>query len=154
MFVINFLKEGDSMKKNLMRMGMLVAIVFMLSGGVIAFAVTGSWSNVATTYTPKWGGVTFNNSVYSGKKTRDGNGSVYATAQETLLKHSIALTYSNYQGDKVIGSDWATAIIDQIEHPALYLTTYGTTFWSAAKSSDLEYTDNTYVSYRFSADDI
>jgi len=141
------------MKKGLIKASALVAIVLLLSGGTMAFAA-GNWSGETSTATPNWGGIKYNNSVYDGKDTNSGTGSVYATYQATVLKHQIALTYMNYNGDKVIGSSWVTANVDTIEHPSLNLTTYGTTFWSAAKSNKYEPTDNTVVKYRFSADRI
>lgn len=141
------------MKKNLVKVFALVVVVVLVSSGSVVFAA-GNWSGEASTTTPNWGGITYNNSVYDGKDTNSGNGSVYATYQTTALKHEIALTYMNYQSKKVIGSAWAKAEVNSIKHPSLNLTTYGTTFWSAAKSASLEPTNNTVVKYRFSADNI
>lgn len=142
------------MKKNLIKAFALVTTVMIMSCGTVAFAVSGNWTNEASTSTPNWGGIAFNNSVYDGKDTNISDGSVYATYQATTFKHEIALTYTNYQGKKVIGSDWVKAEVDSIKHPELYLSTIGTTFWSAAKSASLEPTNNTVVKYRFSADKI
>lgn len=110
------------MKKNIIKASALVAAVLLMSGGTVAFAA-GNWSGEASTTTPNWGGITYNNSVYDGKDTNSGSGSVYATSQTTVLKHEIALTYMNYQSKKVIGSDWAKAEVNSIKHPGLYLST-------------------------------
>ena len=89
------------MKKNLVKAFALVVVVVLVSSGSVVFAA-GNWSGEASTTTPNWGGITYNNSVYDGKDTNSGNGSVYATYQTTALKHEIALTYMNYQSKKVI----------------------------------------------------
>lgn len=142
------------MKKNLIKVSALVMALVVLSSTSVAFAYKAAWSSETTTVTPKKGGITFNNSAYSTKATTDGKGTVYTVEQSTLLVHEIALTYQNIYSNKVIGSKWATARAKKTEYPYLNVTTYGLTFWSAAKSNDSEWTDNTTVKYKFSADEM
>lgn len=141
------------MKRSFLKVFILIAMFSLLSGGTVVFAAA-SWTSEVSTTTPNWGGIKYNNSVYDFKDINDGKGSVYATYQTTLLKHEIALTYANYNNDKVIGSEWVKAEVDSIQHPGLYMTLTGTCYWSAAKSANLEPTNNTTVKYRFSADNI
>lgn len=142
------------MKKSLMKLFALVFVLLVLSSTGVAFALNASWSGETTVTTPKKGGIVFNNSTHSTKATNDLKGTVYTVEQSTLLTHQIALTYANYKNDKVIGSDWATAKANKTEYPYLNVTTYGLTFWSAAKSHDSEWTDNTTVKYKFSSDEM
>ena len=125
----------------------------VISTSTVVFAA-GTWTSEVSVSTPSFGGITYANSIRNSKQTRSGNGSIYATYQKTALAHSVALTYNNIDGNKVIGSDWATMQVDVIKRPSLRTTNLFLAFWSAAKSNNLEPTSGTIIKYKFSADEL
>lgn len=139
------------MKKNVLKISAMMFAAMLMMGITIASAA--NYTSIVSITTPARGGIVQNKNIYDGKETNSGTGTVYTTYQATALAHSISLTYLNSNGTKwVQGSDWATAQVDSIKRPNLWLTTYGIPFFSQAKSHNLEPTNNTVVKFRFSAD--
>ncbi len=141
------------MKKNIIKLSILIIMMVAISTTTVVFAV-GTWTREVSVSTPNFGGVTYNNSIRNSKQTRSTRGSIYATYQKTALAHSVALTYNNIYGNKVIGSDWTSMQVDTIKRPYLKTTNLYLAFWSAAKSNNLEPTSGTIVKYKFSADEL
>ncbi len=140
------------MNKNIKRMGVTLVAVMLMSGAVVTSAA--SWSSETSTSTPRFGGVTYNRSVSNNKTSGSVYGSQYATYQQTALAHQIALAYFNTNNTLVQGSNWTDATVNSIKHPELSLIQVARNYYSAAKSANLEPTNNTVVKYRFSADNI
>mgnify|MGYP004507785383 CR=1 FL=1 len=139
------------MKKNILKLSVMVFGVMLMAAAIVASA--SSYTNIVSITTPSWGGVSQNHTTYNSKSDDTSKGTIYTTYQATALQHSISLTYINYTGNTwVQGSDWVAAQVDSIKRPELWLTTTGTTFFSQAKSNNLEPTNNTVVKFRFSAD--
>jgi len=143
------------MKKNLIKLSavMLVAIIMT---GIVVVSASSNYVGPVTLTTPAWGqNPAQNKTIHDGKTTNSSTGTVYTTAESTVLKHSISLTYINYTGNTwVQGSDWVTSQKDVIKRPSLWLSTWGTSFFSQAKSNNYEPTNNTTVTFKFSADQL
>lgn len=141
------------MKKNLLRLGALSAIILTISSGLIVFAegYQRQWTSIVSAITPNWG-----NSVdvwedHSGRWYNDNTGSIWTTYQKTSLKHQIRLAYSNVSGTLSSASSWITAEVDTIKRPELSYFEMFRAYYSQAKSHNLEPTNNTLVKYKFAS---
>ena len=144
------------MKKNLLKVAAIPAILLTVSSGMIAFAAgyERSFTKEVTAITPKFGAIVDVREDYSGKYFNDENGTIWTTYQKTSLKHQIRLAYLTVSNTLGPASDWATAEVDKIKRPSLSYYEQNRPYFSQAKSHNFEPTNNTMVKYKFSADNM
>lgn len=155
-FVINILLElGELkfMKKNLLKIAVILTFLLVLTPGLIVFAsgYERTWTSIVSATTPNFGGVTDVLSDHSGRWYNDSTASIWTTYQKTSLKHQIRLAYKNTSGGLSKASDWATAEVDTIKRPDITYFEMYRAYYSQAKSHNLEPTSNTLVKYKFAS---